>query len=234
MTPENRKLAFDFALAQMPKEACGVVIVEKGREVFVPCRNESPFNDSFSINPDDYAAAEDRGEIIRIVHSHPYTSPEPSGVDLASCEASGLPWSIVNVPLGQWKDFAPSGYKAPLIGREWAHGLHDCYSLVRDYYRETLGVLIPDYDREFEWWLKGQNLYLDNFKSAGFREVPIEDLKVHDGLLIQIQSPVINHAAVYIGDDKMIHHLHRRLSCRDVFGGYYRKHCIKVVRHENC
>lgn len=234
MTPENRELAFQWALECMPGESCGVLIVERGHEVFVPCKNLSPFKDAFLIDPSDFAAAEDRGDIIRIIHSHPYASAEPSEVDLVSCEQTGIPWSIVSVPNGVWKDFEPSGYKAPLVGRQWAHGLLDCYSLVRDYFHETLSIKIPDFEREFEWWHKGENLYLENFAKAGFYEVPIKEIAPHDVILMQIASPVVNHGAVYLGDDKMLHHLHRRLSCRDVFGGYYRRHTIKVVRHENC
>lgn len=234
MTPENRALALKHAMTEIPREACGVLIIERGHEVFVPCRNLSPFRDAFMICPEDYANAEDRGEVVRIIHSHPYSRATPSEVDRVSCEASGVPWSIVSVPNGDWHDFNPTGYRAPLVGREWAHGLLDCYSLIRDHYREAMSIELPDFERDYEWWFKGQDLYIENFAKAGFREVPIESLQVNDVLLMQVMSPVVNHGAVYLGNDQMLHHLHRRLSCRDVFGGYWRKHTVKVVRHENC
>lgn len=233
MRSETRSIALEFAKTELPREACGVVIIEKGHEVFVPCRNISELHDQFEIHPEDYAGAEDRGEVVRIVHSHPYARPFPSEADKVSCEQTGIPWSIVSVPDGEWFDFDPTGYKAPLVGREWAHGVLDCYSIIVDYYREELGIQIPDFDREFEWWMKGQNLYLDNFEKAGFKSVPIESIRKHDVILMQVMSPVVNHGAIYLGDDKMLHHLHRRLSCRDVFGGYWRKHTVKVVRHES-
>lgn len=231
MTPETRAKALEWALAQMPREACGVVIIERGREVFVPCRNLSTYDDAFILDPADYAAAEDRGEVVRVVHSHPFMPPIPSEADLVSCEAGSVPWSIVSVPRGEWRDFTPSGYKAPLVGRTWAHGVLDCYSLIRDYYRETLSIELLDFERDADWWNKGQNLYLENFERAGFREVPLHDAKTHDVILMQVMSPVINHGAVYLGDDWILHHVHRRLSCRDIWGGYYRKHSIKVVRY---
>lgn len=223
-----------WAISQIPREACGLVIIEKGKEVFVPCRNISELDDAFILDPIDYEKAEERGEIIRVIHSHVYSSPKPSEPDKVSCEASGLPWSIVSVPNGDWHDFQPTGYKAPLVGRSWSHGTLDCYSLIKDYYQEVLSIEIPDFERSFEWWLKGDNLYLDNFEKAGFYEVPAESIRAHDVVLMQVKSPVINHGAVYIGEDKILHHLFKRLSCREVFGGYYKKHTVKVIRHKLC
>lgn len=126
----------------------------------------------------------------------------------------------------------PHPYEAPLLGREWCHGLLDCYSLIRDYYRVELNISIPDYDRDFEWWLNGKNLYEENFRAAGFEEVDLQNIAKHDVILMQVQSPVINHGGVFLGGDKFIHHLHGRLSSRDILGGYYLKSLCKVLRHK--
>lgn len=233
MTPENRRLAFEWAKANYPRESCGVCIVEKGREVFVQCQNISELDDQFILSPEDYAHAESRGEIIRIVHSHVNSRPIPSDADLVSCEATNLPWSIVSYPNGDWHDFAPTGYKAPLVGRNWAHGLLDCYSLVIDYYAQELHIKLPDFDREFEWWLKGHDLYARNYGKAGFYEVPQDLIQRHDLILIQFMSPVVNHGAIYLGNDLMLHHLHRRLSSRDVYGGFWKSNTVKVLRHKD-
>jgi proteasome lid subunit RPN8/RPN11 len=234
MMTETKEAAKEWAMSQLPREACGLVIIEKGKEVFVPCRNISELDDAFALDPVDYDKAEERGEIVRVIHSHCYSSPRPSEADKVSCEASGLPWSIISVPNGDWFDFEPSGYKAPLVGRTWSHGNLDCYSLIRDYYKEVLSIEIPDFERSFEWWLKGDDLYSQNFEKAGFYQVPLESLREHDVVLMQVKSPVINHGGIYLGEEKILHHLHRRLSCREVFGGYYLKHTVKVIRHKLC
>lgn len=217
-----------------PKECCGVVIVNKGREQYVPCRNQSTEKDRFRIHPEDFADAEDLGEIICIVHSHPFMPAAPSEADLIGCEKSELPWLIVSVPNGDIYEFSPTGYKPPLIGRKFVHGMLDCYSLIRDYYKEVLNIEIPDFEREEMWWEKNQNLYMENFEKAGFVVVEggLSDMKLHDGLLMQISSPVVNHAAVYIGDNTIMHHFMNRLSSRDVFGQSLRRTVIKVVRHK--
>jgi proteasome lid subunit RPN8/RPN11 len=230
---ENKAEFFRHALFEMPREACGLLIVDRGRERLVICENVSEVNDQFVISPKDYLAATKSGEIVGVVHSHCNISSRPSQADRVNCEESGVEWHICSVPLGSWTSFKPENYKAPLVGREWSHGTLDCYSLIRDYYRETLAIEIPDFHRGFEWWTKDENLYMENYPKAGFFEVPMKYLKEHDVLLMQIHANVVNHGAVYLGRDTMLHHLNGRLSSREVFGGYYRKHTVRVLRHEN-
>lgn len=219
------------AAQEYPRECCGVVCVVMGRERYIPCRNAADQDEQFVIHPEDYAAAEDAGVITAIVHSHCNRAPTPSQADLVGCENSGKPWVIVSWPTGQTYSFAPTGYKAPLVGRQFTHGILDCYTLCRDYYKETLDIDLPDYPRDNYWWEKGQNLYMDNFRDVGF--VQVENLQEHDGIIMQVCSPVPNHAAVYIGNDHIIHHVMNRLSSRDVYGGWYRKCTIAIVRHRS-
>ena len=47
---------------------------------------------------------------------------------------------------------------------------------------------------------------------------------------MQVLSNVPNHAAIYLGGDVIGHHLYGRLSGRDVYGGYYKKHTTHVLR----
>jgi len=224
-----REEAEAVARLGFPREVCGLVVVVKGRERFWPCPNRAEGDDHFVIDPEDYAAAEDAGEVVGVFHSHCNVGPEPSEADLVSCEASGLEWHIVGIPTGRWHSFRPSGYQAPLVGRQFQHGVLDCYALIRDWYRQERGIELLDFDRTDGWWHKGQNLYLDNFGRAGFVET--DDLHSGAVLLMQVQAPVPNHAAIYLGDDTILHHMHGRLSSRDVFGGYFKKNCVKVLRY---
>lgn len=232
MTEDNKKEILAHANETFPKECCGLLCVEKGKEVYRRCKNLSKQNNQFILDPDDYLAAHNSGTILHVVHSHCNEPPKPSQADLVACEASNLPWIIVSVPTNTWATCKPKGYKAPLIGREYSYGILDCYSLIRDWYKEELKIEIMDFTREEEgWWKTGGNMYMENIAKAGFEIIkPGVELEKGDIIIMQISSPVPNHAAVYLGNNIMLHHLMNRLSSRDVYGGWYLKHTRCVIR----
>ena len=90
-----------------------------------------------------------------------------------------------------------------------------------------------EYHRRDKWWEKGENMYLDNFKKEGMREVEMNDLKYGDILLMKLDSIVPNHAAIYLDEMIILHHVQGRLSSRDVYGGYYQKVTELCLRHES-
>ncbi len=226
--------ALEHAKAESPKESCGLVAVVKGRKRYFACRNlaETP-SEHFVLDPLQYAEIEDKGEIVAVIHSHPVTNHEPSQADQVACEKSGLPWFVVNPQTEQWGYCEPKGFELPYVGREFVFGLVDCYSLCRDWYRREMNLQLRDYQRRDRFWLRGENLYLDNFAKEGFREVSQTDLQWGDTILMQLSSPLPNHAAIYLGDQLILHHCQGRLSSRDVYGGYYWKNTALVLRHES-
>lgn len=232
MRPRNLQILFELAQQAHPHEACGLVLNIDGKEVIHPVNNvASNPHENFEISPDDYAAAEDLGEVIGLWHSHPNASAEPSEADRASCEASGLPWHIVSYPEGGYTITDPCGHQSPLLGRRFVHGVHDCYGLVRDYYQQTLNITLPDFPREDQWWHNGQNLYLEHFAEAGFVKAEGE-LSKHDVILMTLDGAAVpNHGAVYLGNSLILQHLQGKLSATDLYAEYYRKATYLIVRH---
>jgi proteasome lid subunit RPN8/RPN11 len=230
MNLETKALIIEHAKKEFPRECCGLLLNISGYEVYFPCKNIAKNQIDFILDPADYARAEDAGEVIAVVHSHCNISPKPSQADLVSCERSKLPWHIVSIPNETWHSFHPNGYKAPLIGREFSHGVNDCYSLIRDFYKENLGIELPDFDRSEKWWDSGEDLYFENFKKAGFEIT--DELKTNDVILIQLKSPVINHGAVYLGNDVIIHHVMNRLSYRETYSGFWKKCTRFILRYK--
>ena len=225
--------ALVHAKDQDPKESCGLLLNIKGKEKYYPCENLSITNyQEFILNPEDYVKADNLGDIVAVIHSHPISSPEPSQADKVSCERSNLPWHIINPQTEEWAYLEPSGYKAPLLGRKWVWGVTDCWSLVVDWYREEKGIELKDYERNMT---ADEFLFDPLFESyawrTGFRELrPDEVLKKGDVLLMSIMYPTLNHVAIFLGD-MVLHHLADRLSCREPYSEWLLKCTGKRYRY---
>ena len=225
--------ALVHAKDQNPKESVGLLLNIRGKKRYYPCENLAITSyQEFILNPEDYVKADNLGDIVAVIHSHPISSPEPSQADKVSCERSNLPWHIVNPESEEWAYLEPSGYKAPLLGRKWVWGVTDCWSLVVDWYREEKGIELKDYERNMT---ADEFLFDPLFESyawrTGFRELrPDEVLKKGDVLLMSIMYPTLNHVAIFLGD-MVLHHLADRLSCREPYSEWLLKCTGKRYRY---
>ena len=242
LTAKIKKAINAHANECYPRESCGVIV---GKE-YIPCKNVAADDAQFEIDPIDLVGAEKEGKILAYVHSHPDGSCEPSMPDRVQMNLHGLPWTITNgydVALHK-----PDGYQAPLLGREYHHGLMDCYSLVKDYYQRELGITLNDYERTDEWWAdaKSKPLYVDNFKKEGFVEV--DTIQKHDLILCRLgRTAHVNHALVFIGDGTLksertedvigdclvLHHPYGRDSIREMYGEAWQRRAAMIIRHKS-
>ena len=237
------------ALKDYPRESCGLVVLVNGDETYWPCKNLAEGNDSFIMCKEDWAEAEDAGEITAVVHSHPDADAAPSEADKLACEATQVPWVIVSVhenAVSGRTVTSPTGFKAPLVGREFFHGFLDCYTLIQDWYEREAGILLPDFKRDDGWWDEGKNLYLEGFEKAGFRELAKDEIiQPGDVVLMSIRAKTANHAGVYLDTlplkespglhpvpNAMLHHMYGRLSERVVYGGFWLANTMLVIRHK--
>lgn len=116
----------------------------------------------------------------------------------------------------------------PYLNRPFLHGVFDCYTLVRDYYRRMWGMWLPaNIQRTYGWWEQGDNLYVDGAGNYGFKAV--SQLRRHDVIIMKL-GPVPNHGAVYLGNEQVMHHLGGRFSCIEKLTPFMRQSIAVVYR----
>ncbi|WP_298983493.1 NlpC/P60 family protein [uncultured Roseibium sp.] len=214
---------FSKTAIEAAKEHFKSVYPEEGigylrQDEFVPMKN-------IASNPQDVAqitgvewvsALSDGAECV--IHSHTNGKAHPSYQDMVSQIETGLPWGIVVCNDTQAREpfFWGDGVDTqPLVGREFRHGVTDCYSLVRDYFKLKRGVTIPEFPRKDEWWKLGENMYLEGFEKAGFIEIQQSEVRPGDCFLMKVFSDIPNHAGIYYDNNIILHHLSGKLSVRE-------------------
>lgn len=233
-TREQIDAAFLHADMVQPFESCGVIA--DGH--YMPMRNEAEDKNSFTLDMHAYRKIASEHAIEAVVHSHVNLPPLASDADRAGCESTALPWLIITWPDKAWALIRPSGWQAPLVGRQWAWGTLDCFALVRDGFRAYTGIEIPDFDRDYNWWRRGGDIISRQYLKAGFVEMPQGTEPQHcDVIGMRVNSPVVNHLGLYIWDPAkggmLLHQLYNRLSVREIYGGIYLSATELHLRHQN-
>lgn len=211
------------ALAAYPGEACGVVLGTDGSFAYCPLADVADRSrPTFDIDPTALRRlAGDRGAALAaVIHSHP-EGPDaegddidpllltPSAAEMRSQLAVGVPFGIV--PTGRSRAMDPFWFGdqvpvPPLLYRPFRHGVTDCYSLIRDWYRVERKVVLREFPRDWDWWLEGGDLYGKGFAQAGFRPIDGSEAREGDGVLFRIRSKVPNHAGLLMRRGWLLHH----------------------------
>jgi cell wall-associated NlpC family hydrolase len=117
----------------------------------------------------------------------------------------------------------------PLEGRPFIFGMLDCYDLIRSTFWQQRQIKLKNFPRWTAFWDDNTPLYEDYYPDAGF--VPVNDLQKYDVILMKIgRSEVANHAAIYIGDHMIMHHLMPKESRIDLLGRWS-KFAVKTLRY---
>lgn len=200
---------------QYPKESVGLVVDDQ--YIAVENIHDDPEN-HFKIAPS--VLTKYKGKIQAVIHSHnitvdPSTKQSkhlmfPSKDDMAAQIAWGVPFGIQYVTADGAGNILWWGRGVPVAdyeGRPYVYGVYDCFSVILDYYRTELGIDLPDFAREDEWWNRDEDVYVNHMKDYNMVQVPLADLQVNDVILLTIRSKVANHAILYLGGDQGLHHL---------------------------
>ena len=107
--------------------------------------------------------------------------------------------------------------------------------MARRFYKDNFGIELEELARPNDWWAHGLNLYADNFWRNGFRPVegPPRDWLPGDAFLMQFRASVANHGAIYLGDNKILHHVYGRMSNVETYSSVWRRITVAVLRHKD-
>jgi len=122
-----------------------------------------------------------------------------------------------------------------LLHKQFKYGKQDCFTLLRDFYRDNFDILLPNYARPKNFWRNGLNLYSDLYRKNGFVTLDCHpsEYRTGDVFLMAIESEVGNHAGVLVDGNKILHHLWNRLSVVEPYSGLTRNTTIAVFRHKD-
>ncbi|KZK92568.1 MULTISPECIES: Mov34/MPN/PAD-1 family protein [unclassified Pseudovibrio] len=256
LSSEVFKEAKAHAIQAYPEEACGLVVdgqYMRSYNYALPSEQHTGYPNcecrkcSFSIAPEEIVKAGNR--LDAILHSHPDGPFYPSQSDMEGQLHTNVPWGIIATDGERASDPVMWGDTleiAPLVGREFMHGVHDCYSLIRDTFRlgkDELArlditsewpfdpIILNECPRNESWWETQDDLYQDMFEKEGFRVIQKSEVRPGDCFMTNIRSKKINHAGIYIGNNLLLHHLPSRPSRREP-AGIWARHAAMWVRHE--
>ena len=119
-------------------------------------------------------------------------------------------------------------YKS-LVGRQWLYGKFDCYTIVRDYYK-LLGIIMPDYERPKDL-VTSKSIFLDQAKKCNFVQIDFEERSKDDVLIMKLGTKNPMHAAIFLGDNTILHQKYESLSCTENYSVYYRRSTKAVFRY---
>jgi hypothetical protein len=210
-SPKIVEDAIAHARGEFPRESVGVITEGKYKPVF---NASSEPETTWLINEEDFYVRSITGKIEAIIHSH-NNSPQASIIDQQKQVEFEVPFGIINVINGElithvifWGHGVPV---APPVGRAFFFGVHDCLTLVRDYYA-SLGVDLPNPARSINFNEVGERMFEEYLDKVPFKVVSaVKDLEIND-ILFYSWNGQIGHIGVYIGEDKVLAHWQNQLS----------------------
>lgn len=208
-----------YCQAAEPNEACGFILADG---TFYPCANasESP-QEAFSIRGDEWVRCGQ--DVAAIVHSHPSGESFLSGADRQVQVQSDLPWWLVVG--GEIKKFKPVPH---LRGRMFKYGKYDCYTILEDAYH-LAGIDLMEYERKGLDVEMSDNAFVVNLPKSGFYQV--DEPQAGDVILLSMNGQA-NHAALYIGKNRVIHHAYGFLSRIEEMDNEWLKRTHSYWRHK--
>jgi len=237
MMEKDQKRIIEICENKPNQEVCGFIKVVGAELVIVECENiaeDKENNFQFSIQDSIFAQDKD---VVGIFHSH--TDCEQalstfSRADIDAAEEFQKPLYLYVLKTKKWLNYTPNGYSRDLIGRQFIRGVNDCYTELRDYYRQELKINLRDYIRDDDVFDGKTDFIIQHAKDEGFEILEnMGVIKKNDVLVFKHFGPYPRHLGVFLGNSKFLHQPCNNFSCVDFLGGDWQKRLRFALRHKN-
>lgn len=191
-------------------ESCGLVIYTGFSYKVYPAENAAKNKqDFFIISPLDYLMASSFGLVVACYHSHIGENIDFSIFDKINCKNHGISFILYHQPSGLFKIISNKDILNYNEYKEFSLGVNDCYTLVKDYYKQEKNIELPPIFRQEGWENEWPPEIFEKFYSeTGF--LKIDDLKEarKDDIIcfdyFNLKKP--SHFAVYLENNYIFHH----------------------------
>lgn len=238
-------------------ECCGVITLSDGEYAYEACENtHADPAKYFRFNAETRNRIITQEEIVAYAHSHPVGPGHPSKLDQEIQLKTGKPSVIAyrDISTGAVGVFSFGDHllDAPLVGREFREAVFDCYEAIRSYAWQIEGRKMDAYPRHAGWWgrefqedpefVQDHDMYVRNFKDQGYVQFTptlqgMQDEwtpQMGDLILLKLGAQVVNHAGVYVGNNRVYHHRLGRPSTETSIGYMLDKSLGTMwIRHES-
>jgi cell wall-associated NlpC family hydrolase len=119
-----------------------------------------------------------------------------------------------------------------LLGKPWKINEVDCFSMVRDFFKQNFDIDIENIARPNNWDADVLDLITLSYPRSGFEIMHNwDDLRPADVLCTAFNSSNPNHFVIYVGDNKIIHHRFGMNSTEETYRPAWRAVTGYVLRH---
>jgi len=233
----NKKIKEEIqALCQhnADQEICGLVYWDGKKVKITPGAEDPNTPGHVSTRSEEFLQIWRNHKILCVFRGLPRAVAAIPAADQAFSEESAIPSLIYDIGKKKFSYYEPKTFvPQPLLGRPYIRGYWDCYTAVRDWYREH-GVQLryyfpPEDDAYFNF-----DLIEKNYANEGFYEIPLNKAQPGDCYCFgTLKGTVIVHCAVYIGDNTVFQHARNKPSELYVLNDRVLRCLKKVLRQRN-
>jgi cell wall-associated NlpC family hydrolase len=119
----------------------------------------------------------------------------------------------------------------------------DCFNLIQFIYKDKLDINIPYTTRDWcniideNWYFKTHERLMDIVTCEKYGWQKVQKIEKYNMIIMMLgSSNVNNHAALYIGQNKILHIMPNHKSHISVYGNYYKQYttgCFKWIGTTN-